>query len=106
VGSIDRGSDLAGNRQGSIHGKRAVADDVRQRLPGHPFHDECRYAVRVFQPVNLRDVGMIEGREQSRFPLEPHAAGRISREAGWKTLDGDLAPEPHVTRVVHVAHPA
>ena len=43
---------------------------------------------------------MIQRRHGARFPLEPFA------ELGIGNLDGDVAAQTRIMRLVHLAHPA
>ena len=58
---------------------------------------------RFFEPVDVRDVGMVERREHLRLSLETRQAIRIVRE---QILDRDVAIEPQVARAIHLAHAA
>jgi len=49
---------------------------------------------------------MIQRREQVRSTTEAREALGIPRDLGRQQLDGDLTPEPGVTRPVHLVHSA
>ena len=54
--------------------------------------------------VHRDDVGMVDGGDRARLPLEPRQAIRVARERGRQDLDRDVAPEPRVARLVDDAH--
>ena len=81
-------------------------DDVGQRLPRHQLHDERLDAVAFLQPVDLRDVRMIERRQQARFARKPSAAVGVGRQVRRQHFDGDVAPELRVARAIDLAHAA
>ena len=56
--------------------------------------------------MDLRDVGVIEGREDLRLPREPGEPVRISRESVWEDLQGNLAVELRVGGLPDLAHAA
>ena len=64
------------------------------------------YAVGVFEPVDLRDVRMIERREHLRFSPEAGEAVGIAGDGGQQDFDRDLAIERRVAGLVDLAHPA
>jgi hypothetical protein len=79
---------------------------LRQRRPLDEFHDERMHAVRLLEPVNRGDVGMIEGRERSGLALEARDALRVARDRVGQHLDRDLPPERRVGGAIHFAHTA
>ena len=56
--------------------------------------------------MDLRDVRMVERREDLRFALEPGQAIRIGGESFRQDLQGDIAVELRVVRPLHFAHAA
>ena len=58
------------------------------------------------EAVDVRDVRMIERREDFRFALEAGEPLGIRRDRGRQDLDGDLALQLRVGRPIHLAHPA
>ena len=58
----------------------------------------------VLEPVDGRDVRMIQRREDFRFALEPRHSFRVSRDRLWQDLDGDIAIELRVARAIYLAH--
>jgi hypothetical protein len=60
----------------------------------------------INEPVNLRDVRVIERREEASFTLETGKAVRIGCEVGWEDLERDVPLESRVARPIHFAHAA
>jgi hypothetical protein len=75
-------------------------------LATHELHDQGERLVRLFEPVDLRDVRVIERGEGARFALEPAAALRVICERVRQDLHGDIATELGIACQVHFAHPA
>ncbi len=81
-------------------------NDRVECLAGHQLHHERRDLVGLFEAVHLRDVGMVERREQMRFALEPRAAIGTAGECARQDFDRDVAPELCVPRAIDLAHAA
>ena len=60
VRCFQRYSDLSGDRQRFIDGQRAELESVGDCLAVHQFEHERPVAVRFLEPVDRRDVRMIE----------------------------------------------
>ena len=56
--------------------------------------------------MDLRDVRMIEGRKELRFPAEPCEAIGIVGDGGQQDLDRDVAIQRRVAGAIDLAHPA
>ena len=61
------------------------------RWPFDEFHDECRQAPRLFETMNVRDVRMVESRQDLRFSAEARETVGITGERVWQDFDRDLA---------------
>ena len=61
---------------------------------------------RLFDPVDGRDVGMVQDGERLRFAREPRQPIRIIRERVRQDLQGDIAIELRVAGPLHLAHAA
>jgi len=62
--------DLPSDRQRVCERNRSARDPIRQRVALNQLHDECEDTVRLFETVDVRDVRMIQRREQPRLALE------------------------------------
>ena len=58
----------------------------------------------ISRPWIVRDVRMVQRREQPRFALQPRDPIRIARERRRQHLDGDLPMQPRIERTIHLAH--
>ena len=70
------------------------------------FHHEGPDAIRLLEPVICAMFGMIEGGEHLRLTPEPGEAFGIVGDGGQQNFDRDLAVQPRVTGLVHLAHSA
>ena len=106
--------DLLRDRQrvGERHG--AASDPLREFLALDQFHDdECRSApvrpvprVLPLQPIDVRDVRMVQRREQFGFPLESHEAIGVAGHRGGQHFDRDLTLQAGVGGAVNLSHAA
>src|SRR4030095_11559038 len=106
VRGIERICDLARDGQRALGPDASGLNDRVEGLAGYQLHDERRDLRELFEAVHLRDVGMVERREQTRFALEPRAALRTAGECARQDLDRDVAPELGVPRAIDLAHSA
>ena len=60
----------------------------------------------AFEPVNVRDVRMVEGREHLRFALEARNAIRVLRDGVRQDFQRDITSELRIARAIDLAHPA
>ena len=72
--------DLLGDRQRLVERDRSLLDAIRQRRPFHEFEDQRPNAISFFQTVDLRDVGMVQRRQDFGLTLEPRQAVWVRRE--------------------------
>ena len=98
--------DLARDGQASSIGMGSLRDPIRERGAVHELQHERAYAVRLFEAVNMRDVGMIEGGECFRFALEPREPFGVARESGRQNLQRNVAIQLRVAGAIHLAHAA
>jgi hypothetical protein len=100
VGSLERVGDLAGDGERLVQRKRAAGD-----ARGEVFAvDELHHERGSFQPVDLRDVGMVQGSEGVSLALETPEPVRIAREDFRKDFDRDIAMQLRVARAIDLAH--
>ena len=87
--------------------RRAKAGNaLREIVALDQFHHQGQRATGAFKAVDGRDVGMIQGRERLRFPLEAGKALGILSERIGQHLDCDLAAEARIGRTIDGAHSA
>ena len=56
------------------------------------------------RPVNVRNVGMNQGREALRFAREPRKAVRLVRERVRQDLERDIGSELRIAGAIHLPH--
>ena len=66
--------------------------------------DEGASLAALRDAVDLRDVRMIEGRQDLRLSLEPSEAIRVSGEGVWEDLQRDVPAELGVGGAIHLPH--
>ena len=67
---VERVRDLPRNGQRLGKTYRSAVKACRQRFARHEFEHEPADAVGLFESVDRADVGVIQGRQQTRFALE------------------------------------
>ena len=101
---IERVGNLAGQPHRLAHRHRPARDDVGERVALDQLEHQGANAVNVFDPVERRDVRMIERSEQPRLSIEPRQSIRIERRRGGEDLDRHIAAEPRIARAIDLAH--
>src|SRR6516162_4902465 len=79
MGGFERLGDLLGNAEGVINRDGAASDSLIQALAVNEFEHEELRAVGFFEAVDLRDVRVIERRENLGFTTESGDALGIVR---------------------------
>jgi len=106
VGGFERVDDLPGDRERLVDRDRAPRDPIRQRRPLHELHGERLHAAALLESVNRRDIGVIQGGQRLRLPLEAGDALGVGREDLGEDLERDLPMELRVVGAIHLAHAA
>ena len=102
VGGLERVGDLAGDGERLVQRKRPAGD-----ARGEVFAvDELHHERGFLQPVDLRDVGMVQGSEGVSLALETPEPVRIAREDFREDFDRDIAMQLRVARAIDLAHSA
>jgi hypothetical protein len=96
--------DLAAQVERFLDGQGAARDPLGEVLARHQLEHEIRAAPGLVHLVDLRDVGMVQGREDPRLALEAPQAILVGRQRVREHLDRDLALQPRVLRAVDLAH--
>ena len=84
---------------------RTLRDPVCQRWTFDQFHHDRRNAVAFLEPVDDRDIGMAQTRQNLGFPLESGQTIRVGGDSRRKNLDRDLAFEIRVGGAIYLSHP-
>jgi hypothetical protein len=80
-------------------------NQVGERWSFDQLHDQAgRWS--FFKTIEVRDVGVIERRENLGLSLEPGDAIRIADDGIGEDLDRDVAIEPGIAGAVHLSHAA
>ena len=106
VRRLERLGDLRRDRQGVVERDRSLRDPLLQGLPVDQLQHERARAALLLDAVDLRDVRMIEGREQLGFPLEAGQAVGIAGKGVREDLQRDGAVQSGVATPVDLAHAA
>ena len=93
-----------GQRDGGRH--RPARDQHRQIVAADELHNERADRPGVLESVDLRDVRVIQRRERLRLADESLQAILVGDEALRQDLQGDIAIELRVPRLVDLAHAA
>ena len=83
-----------------------MADALAQGLALHQLENQGGDAVTLFQPVDGRDVGMVEGGQQLGFPAQAGNAFTIRDKLVRKHLQGNISPQLGVLGPVYLPHAA
>lgn len=59
------------SKESLVDGNRSPRDAFRERFPFDQLHHQEVHALRVFETVKRRDVGMVQRREKAGFTREP-----------------------------------
>ena len=98
--------DLLNDEESFVDGDCPLRDALSQRWPfGQLQHQRPRVAA-LFEPVDLRDVGMVQRGEDSGFTWEPGQAFRIIGEQVRQDFESHIAPELRVVSAVDLSHAA
>ena len=90
----------------AFHRKRAVIDEIAQRLSFDQLHREIRGVIDAADFVDRDDVGMIESGGSARFLLETLEAGGVAGEFFGQDFDRHRTSEPRVARAEDFTHAA
>jgi hypothetical protein len=97
--------DQPGDRHCFVEWQRPLLDAVGQRRAFNQLHHEGAAAVRPFEAINLRDVGMVQRGERLRLTLESRQPVGLMGKAVRQSLDGDLASKVGIERAIDLTHP-
>ena len=106
VGLLERVRDLQRDREAFGQGQRPRFEALGEGRAGDELHDErVRFAAGL-DAIDLRDVRVVELRQQLRLALEARETLLVLGERCRQDLDRDFALEPRVVRAVDLAHAA
>lgn len=79
MGGLEGLSDLPQDGKRFLEAEPSAGDPLGKGLAGHQLHDEKPESLGLLDAMEGRDVGMIQGREEVSFPLEPCQFLLVSR---------------------------
>src|SRR5262245_22484397 len=92
--------DLFCDYQGFVSRQWTTHQAIGERRPLDQLHDDGRGPVGFFEAVDVRDVLVIERREELGFPLEAREAIMVGRERLRQNLYRDVAAELRIARAI------
>ena len=93
VARFERLRDLPSDCDEFLERDGTFGDPLRERRSLDHLQNERFHAVRFFQPVDARDIRMVQRSEELRFPFEPRQALFVFREFLGKDFDRYVAVE-------------
>src|SRR5262245_6469044 len=84
----------------------SVGPSTSSMTSAHPTCPEPAEGAASFEPVEMRDVRMVQCRQRLRFALEAVDAFRIGGDRLGEDFDGDVPIELRVARAIDLAHAA
>jgi hypothetical protein len=96
--------DLLGDWQRFVDWNCAARNPLRQILTFDEFHHERANASTFLEAVDVRDVRVVERREDLRFSLEAGEPIGIGGEGVWQDFQRDIAIQLRIARAIDLAH--
>ena len=97
---------LPSNMERLLNRNRTLCDALNQGGTLDQLHYQGDDVVGVLQAVDVRDMRMIQGRENLSLTLKPREAFRISSECFGEHFEGIVSLERHVVSAPDPAHAA
>ena len=101
---VERIGDLDAQIEHRLDLQRLASDPVPERLPLQQFHGDEGSPIGLVNLVDRADVRVVQGGRSLGLPLESAEGLCIVGEFVGKELQGDVATELEVFRLVHHAH--
>ena len=107
VRSFQGSSDLTGCLQGLFDfDTSSPRNTLLKRLSFNKLHGDESLSVEIFEPVDDRYVGVVQGSEELGLALEASQTFGVGGEILGQDLDGDITLELRIARPIHLAHTA
>jgi hypothetical protein len=106
VRSRERIRDLHGIAERSVHIQAVPRNRLGKGPPGHVLHRDKGRAIVNIESVNRGDVWVVQRRGRLRFLLEAAQAPGVGGKLRRKNLNGDVAFQSHIARLVDDTHTA
>ncbi len=104
VCGIERVGDLDAQIEHRFDLQRLASDPVPERLPLQQFHGDEGSPIGLVDLVDRADVRVVQGGRSFGLPLETAESLRVVGEFVGKELQGDVATELQVFRLVDHTH--
>src|SRR5262245_47075734 len=98
--------DLTGDSQGLVQRDWPSCEMIRESCALDEFEHQCANPVGLLNPVDARDVRMVEGREEFGLALESDDAIPVRRNRVREGLQRNVTLEAGVPRPIDLPHPA
>ena len=106
VRRFERLRNLRRDRQRINNWNRAVRDAIGQRRPFDQLHHQRDGPARLLQAVDVRDVRVVQRRENFGFALKAGEPVGVRRDRRRQDFDRDLALQVGIGGAVHLTHAA
>ena len=83
-----------------------AVNDLGERLSFHQLENQRVNALVLLQPVDGRDIGMIERRQRTRLALEARQPIRVGSKRRRQHLERDVSTQLEIVGAIHLAHTA
>ena len=103
--SFERLCDLLGYGEGFINGDRSLSNPISEGRSFDQLQHQRTGIVCFFDPVDSRNTGLVEARENLGFSLEPCKPIRISGKRFRQDLESHLPVQRGIGRLPHFTHP-
>ncbi len=104
VRGLERFGNPRGDAQRLLDRQRPLLEHLRQVAPVDQLHRQEAHPVDLVQPVDRRDVRMVQRGQQLRLALEAGQAHRVGRQPLGQDLDRHRAVEGGVERLPDRTH--
>ena len=104
MGGIQGVRDLDAKIEHRLNLQRLASDAVPERLPLQQFHGDEGSPIGLVDLVDGADVRVVQGGRSFGLPLETRESLCVVGEFVGKELQGDVAAELQVFRLIHHAH--
>jgi hypothetical protein len=104
VRRLQRRRGLSSQLQRLLHRQNSRPESFGQRLALDQLEHQARYAVGLLQPVDRRDVRVVQGGQHVGFPFEARESVGVSGNLVRQGFDRNLALQLGVGRSVDLTH--
>ncbi len=106
VRRFERFGNLPRDRQRLVERNRTAVDAIGERWSLDHLEHERRRMIGRLEPVDGRNIGMVERRQKIRFACEARQALRIAGEERRQNLERDVSRQLSVAGAIDFPHAA